>query len=86
MRMKGDMLACAVTGTRPTRVGGVVDNMAGLDSEARKNAGALRPLLDDVVMGMDPEEGIEDAYKVSCSRMRSAASTLVSAAAPTKAG
>lgn len=46
-------------------MGAVVDNMAGLKSAERKNAGALRPLLDDVIMGMDPEEGIEEEYKVS---------------------
>ena len=38
--------------------------MAGLDSEERRNAGALRPLLDEVISGMDPEEGIEEEYKV----------------------
>lgn len=45
----------------------VPDNMAGLDSEQRLDAGALRPLLDDVIMGMDPSEGIEPEFKVGLS-------------------
>ncbi|KAK9808129.1 hypothetical protein WJX73_009568 [Symbiochloris irregularis] len=47
------------------RAGDKIDNMAGLKSKERREAGALRPLLDEVIMGMDPEEAIEEEYKVN---------------------
>jgi len=43
------------------------DNVSCLKGDAnRRRAPSLQEFLAPVIMEMDPEEGIEDQYKVSC--------------------